>query len=221
MAVARPATDALARPGTLLVQHDAQRHMEGAEAQPRQIVGELLDPRLVAARWMRVGRAGRRVGGIHAAIAVQVVEVLGLGVVGLEVLVGQRPRGREPAVVADFSEVLPAEAEERRPVELRVSTYVVVGVGVERLAALVTPHLFGLVLALDVPRAGAPVVLFARHVVAALEQQDGPARGGQAPGQRPAPGPGPDDDDVVVRSEEHTSELQSLAYIVCRLLLEK
>src|SRR3989441_5761434 len=29
---------------------------------------------------------------------------------------------------------------------------------------------------------------------------------------------GPADD---VRSEEHTSELQSLAYIVCRLLLEK
>src|SRR5687767_15452147 len=27
--------------------------------------------------------------------------------------------------------------------------------------------------------------------------------------------------DWVVRSEEHTSELQSLAYLVCRLLLEK
>src|SRR2546425_2145173 len=27
--------------------------------------------------------------------------------------------------------------------------------------------------------------------------------------------------DVVERSEEHTSELQSLAYLVCRLLLEK
>src|SRR5687767_15259822 len=26
---------------------------------------------------------------------------------------------------------------------------------------------------------------------------------------------------VAVRSEEHTSELQSLAYLVCRLLLEK
>src|SRR5205823_10264938 len=26
---------------------------------------------------------------------------------------------------------------------------------------------------------------------------------------------------MVVRSEEHTSELQSLAYLVCRLLLEK
>src|SRR2546425_2659043 len=28
-------------------------------------------------------------------------------------------------------------------------------------------------------------------------------------------------DGLVVRSEEHTSELQSLAYLVCRLLLEK
>src|SRR2546425_4522517 len=27
--------------------------------------------------------------------------------------------------------------------------------------------------------------------------------------------------DAAVRSEEHTSELQSLAYLVCRLLLEK
>src|SRR5687767_15760207 len=27
--------------------------------------------------------------------------------------------------------------------------------------------------------------------------------------------------DLTVRSEEHTSELQSLAYLVCRLLLEK
>src|SRR5687767_15776921 len=29
------------------------------------------------------------------------------------------------------------------------------------------------------------------------------------------------DDPGLVRSEEHTSELQSLAYLVCRLLLEK
>src|SRR5205823_8235639 len=31
----------------------------------------------------------------------------------------------------------------------------------------------------------------------------------------------PLDFDVQIRSEEHTSELQSLAYLVCRLLLEK
>src|SRR2546423_11253363 len=29
------------------------------------------------------------------------------------------------------------------------------------------------------------------------------------------------DPSLIVRSEEHTSELQSLAYLVCRLLLEK
>src|SRR2546425_1367126 len=27
--------------------------------------------------------------------------------------------------------------------------------------------------------------------------------------------------EIIIRSEEHTSELQSLAYLVCRLLLEK
>src|SRR2546425_8773887 len=32
---------------------------------------------------------------------------------------------------------------------------------------------------------------------------------------------GPGDSGVFGRSEEHTSELQSLAYLVCRLLLEK
>src|SRR2546425_5119858 len=36
--------------------------------------------------------------------------------------------------------------------------------------------------------------------------------GGNEPGQHPG---------IARRSEEHTSELQSLAYLVCRLLLEK
>src|SRR5205823_7738189 len=39
-----------------------------------------------------------------------------------------------------------------------------------------------------------------------------PHLGVRRPGRPPHPGP---------RSEEHTSELQSLAYLVCRLLLEK
>src|SRR5687767_15200788 len=42
---------------------------------------------------------------------------------------------------------------------------------------------------------------------------------------RTGPGPGPAAQSLshgfVARSEEHTSELQSLAYLVCRLLLEK
>src|SRR2546425_4498528 len=47
-----------------------------------------------------------------------------------------------------------------------------------------------------------------------------PADGGRyVPGRRVGPGdPSPA---ARERSEEHTSELQSLAYLVCRLLLEK
>src|SRR2546425_5136234 len=49
---------------------------------------------------------------------------------------------------------------------------------------------------------------------------------GERAGRAPAPlcRAGPDEtpaDRIPVRSEEHTSELQSLAYLVCRLLLEK
>src|SRR5205823_8465415 len=42
-------------------------------------------------------------------------------------------------------------------------------------------------------------------------------RGGRNAYQPPAPGHAA----IPPRSEEHTSELQSLAYLVCRLLLEK
>src|SRR2546423_11923553 len=41
------------------------------------------------------------------------------------------------------------------------------------------------------------------------------------PGARPAKDGQGAGIEVTVRSEEHTSELQSLAYLVCRLLLEK
>src|SRR3712207_7020370 len=43
-------------------------------------------------------------------------------------------------------------------------------------------------------------------------------RAGRGPPERPRPDPGPA---VHRRSEEHTSELQSRQYLVCRLLLEK
>src|SRR3989441_2351035 len=43
-----------------------------------------------------------------------------------------------------------------------------------------------------------------------------PGHQGRDQGQRD-----PEPREGVVRSEEHTSELQSLAYLVCRLLLEK
>src|SRR2546423_15718054 len=43
----------------------------------------------------------------------------------------------------------------------------------------------------------------------------------QQPGIEPGYWDGPPPRSIPGRSEEHTSELQSLAYLVCRLLLEK
>src|SRR3712207_8719912 len=51
---------------------------------------------------------------------------------------------------------------------------------------------------------------------------DAPRGAGDAPVQgRPGPGAGRGADVARPRSEEHTSELQSRQYLVCRLLLEK
>src|SRR2546425_7692489 len=58
-------------------------------------------------------------------------------------------------------------------------------------------------------RGGAPVLL--DEVEPEVERRRHAARGHHAPVL----------DDKYWRSEEHTSELQSLAYLVCRLLLEK
>src|SRR5437899_8943285 len=42
-----------------------------------------------------------------------------------------------------------------------------------------------------------------------------------APHSERSPGRTPDRAQIIIRSEEHTSELQSLRHLVCRLLLEK
>src|SRR3954462_9574722 len=69
----------------------------------------------------------------------------------------------------------------------------------KRLSILVAPRLLGVVSPLDVDRAGAPVVLLAAHVVAALDQQNPLARRGEMIDERAAACARPDDDHVVVR----------------------
>ena len=73
---------------------------------------------------------------------------------------------------ADLAKVLFAQPEERGAIELGVAAHVIIGVGMERLAVLVLPHFFRVVLGFDVHRPGAPVVLLPTDVVAAFEQQD-------------------------------------------------
>src|SRR2546422_5843303 len=192
MPVAGLAANAAAGSGVPLVQHHAERDVKRLESKTGEIVAELLNPRLMTDRRMRVRSAGRRIRGIFLPAAVHLVELLGLRVIRLQVLVRDRPRGRETVPMLDLPEVLPTEAEERGTVELGVAAHPVVGVRVELSTLSVPPHLPGVVFPLQVDRLRAPVVLLARDVVAALYEQDALAGGGETIGQRSTPRPGPD-----------------------------
>src|SRR5438552_16345897 len=147
---------------------------------------------------MEVGGARGRLRRIAAAEPVRLIEVLGLGVVRLQVVVRDRPGGRDAAVVGDLSEVLLAEPDQRGAVELGVPADEVVRAGVELLAVAVVPGLLDVVAVLDLDGTRVPVLLLARDVAAPLEEEDALARGREAIGERPAPRAGPDDDHVVV-----------------------
>ena len=89
--VAGLAADAAAVGQVVLEQADAARCVERVVAGPLQVVGELLDPRLVGQRRVRVLGAGVPLGRVLAVVAVYLVELLGAGVVRLEVVVRDRP----------------------------------------------------------------------------------------------------------------------------------
>src|SRR6476661_7214358 len=96
-------------------------------------------------------------------LAVDQVEVLGLGVVGLQVVVRDGPGWRDAAMVAKFAEVLRAETEQCRAVELGVSPDVVVDLGLELVAVPVVPDLLREVLPTYEHRLGLPVVALPRQ----------------------------------------------------------
>src|ERR1051325_6994426 len=111
-----------------------------------------------------------------------------------------------------LAEVFFAQAEQRRAIELRVAAYVVVGVRMKRRTILVVPSFLGVVLGFQVDGARAPVVLFARHVVAALQEQDAKAGGSQVVGQRATTRSRSNDDHVVAIVVGHGS---SLHFTIC------
>ncbi len=196
-AVAVLAPDAGAVRQVRLVEEHAARGVERVVAAGGQIVDELLDPRLVRDGRERVGPTRGRLGRILAPGAVHLVDLLGQGVVGLEVGVRDRPRGRDPVVMPELTEVLLAQAVQRRSVHLRGAAHVVVHLRLERLAVVVVPGVGGDVAVVDEDVLREPVLGLACEPVAALEQEDPLAGGGEMPGERAAAGTGPDDDHVI------------------------
>jgi hypothetical protein len=167
----------------------------------RKILVQLLDARLVRDRWMRIRRARPRIGRIGTSLAVHVVQALGAPVIGLEVGVRDRPRRRRAAMMLEPIEVTLAQPEERRPIKLGVAANVVIRVRVERASVTIPPHVLRVVLGRHVHGARVPVVFLATHVIAALEDQNLLARGGEMVRKRPAASAAANDNYVVM----HTS----------------
>ena len=140
--VAPDADAVVGRPALrVLGEVDADRQVERVQSLLLQVVAELLDPRLVLHRPEPVRSARRPLGRVLPVPAVHQVEVLGLGVVRLQVGVVDRPGRRDPAVVAQLAEVLRPQPEQRRAVELGVAADVVVDLRRELVAVLVVPEL--------------------------------------------------------------------------------
>ena len=198
-AVAGRAADAVAVGHVGLVQHHPARGVERVVPRGREVVGELLDARLVRDGREGIGRAGRRLGRVLAARPVHLVELLCLRVVGLHLVVADRPLGGDAVVMAQLAEVLFAQSVERRAVELGRAADEVVHLRLELLCGLgVRPEVVGDVAVVDEDVLRRPVLRLAREPVPALEQQDALARGSEVPHQRAAAGAAADDDDVVV-----------------------
>jgi hypothetical protein len=125
-----------------LVEQDPAGCVERVQALFGEIVGELLDPRLVRHRRVRVGGAGRRFGGILTAGSVDLVELLGFRVVRLHLLVGDRPCRRDPVVVVKLTEVFCSQPVKRRAVQLGGAADVVVHLRLEGLAVVVVPRVW-------------------------------------------------------------------------------
>ena len=160
-AVAVLTPHALAVGRVALVEQDPARRVERVEALLGEVVGQLLDPGLVRDRGERVGSARRRIGRILPARAVDLVELLRLGVVRLHVLVGDRPRRRDPVVVLELAEVLRPQAIQRGAIQLGRAADVVVHLRLERREIRVVPGVRRDVAAVDEDVLGEPVLRFA------------------------------------------------------------
>src|SRR5262245_64350263 len=74
--------------------------------------------------------------------------------------------------MADLPEVLPAHAQKRRAVELRVAADEVVRAGMELPALTVAPGLLDVIFPLGHDGARVPVVFLARNIIAALQEKE-------------------------------------------------
>ena len=204
VAVAPGAADAGAGRAVGLVQQDPARRVERLVAAVLQVVGQLLDPWLVGDRGPRILPRPVALGGVLAVRPVHLVEPLGLGVPGLELVVAQRPGRRDPVHVLNLAEVRGPQPVQRGAVHLGGPADVVVHLRLERFAVRVVPGVVGDVFPVHEHGLRVPVVHFAGQEIAAFQEQDLLSRGGQGVREGAPAGAGPDDDHVIAFGHHST-----------------
>src|SRR6202023_3194420 len=185
------------RLAVLFGEQNAQRQWKGVKSFAHEGVMQLLDARFVADRRIGIRLARRRIRRIYAVLAVHAVEVLGLHIVWLEIVVSERPGGRDPAVMPDLAEILPAQPEQRRPVHLGVAADVIMNPGMEGASVAALPGLLRLVFRLNEYRGRIPILPLPRQIIPALQQQDALARRGEPVSQRAPSRAAADNDEIV------------------------
>src|SRR5438874_1264316 len=126
------------------------------------------------------------------------IEVFGLGVVGLQVFIGDGPSRRYPVVMFEFAKIFLAHAKQRGAVELRCATHEVMRPWLKGFTAVIIPGVLRDIAVVEEDRVDIPVLFLARQKGAALQEQNAFAGGCQTVRQRAAAGASANDDHVIV-----------------------
>ncbi len=173
-----------------------ERQRRRMQAESLQLVNDVRHAGRVGNGLVRK-RPARHFRRIDAVLSAHVVQALGPPVERLERLVVDRPRRGDAVDVLDRLEVFAPEAVEHAAPELGVPADTVVRVRLKLAAALIEPALLDPVAEMFPDRFRAPVLVFLRNKISALENEDARRGAGQRLRQRPAAGAAADDDDVV------------------------
>ena len=171
-AVAGLAADAPAVRHVSFIHHHGRRGVKRMITGRGEIVRELCDTRLVRDGRPGIRGACRRISRVDPVLPVHLIELFGLGVVGLDLFVADGPGGRHAVVMAQLAEILFPEAIERGAEHLGGAADKIVDLGLERLPVRCQPGLGGHVAVDAEDLFDAPVPGFARQPVAALEDEN-------------------------------------------------
>src|SRR5882672_9348609 len=121
MTVASVATNAGASSRVLFIDPNPKRHVKRLQARSLKIIVQMLNTLLVTDGRILVGRAGVWFCWIFTARTMHLIEVFSFGVIRLQLVVTDGPRGRDPTVMTNLPEVFFAQTKQRRAVELGIA----------------------------------------------------------------------------------------------------